>query len=226
MATSRKGEAGASEFESSRRSGAVTIHSSLSLADTLRPFVRRFGYAVIYFSVVFTLGTVGLRLIEGWSWFDSLYMAVTTVTSVGYMEVHPLSPPGRTFMMVVILLGVTGLGIWWALTTALIVELDLGGVLRRRRKMKQLEQMEDHYVICGVGRVGRMVLGEMKRAGRAAVVIELDADRAQQLEEENPELLVIRADATKERTLEEARVDTARGLAACLADDGDNLLVA
>lgn len=203
----------------------MTIHSSLSLAETLRPFLRRFGYATIYFLVLFFIGTVGLRIIEDWSWFDSLYMAVTTVTSVGFMEVHPLSPQARTFIMVVILLGVTGLGIWWALITALIVELDLGGVLRRRRKMKQLEDMENHYVICGVGRVGRMVLAEMKRAGRPTVVIEVDAERAQRLEEENPRLLVLRADATKERTLEEARVGTARGLAACLADDGDNLLV-
>lgn len=91
--------------------------------------------------------------------------------------------------------------------------------------MKQLQELEDHYVICGVGRVGRMVLAEMKRAHMPVVVIEVDAERAQRLEEENPDLLVLRADATKERVLEEARVANAKGLAACLADDGDNLLV-
>lgn len=203
----------------------MTIHSSLSLADTLKPFVLRFGWAAMYFVVLFGIATIGLRIIEGWSWFESLYMAVTTVTSVGFMEVHPLSGTGRSFILVVILLGVTGLGIWWALITALIVELDLGGVLRRRKKMKQLEELEGHYVICGVGRVGRMVVHEMRRAGRTVVVIDVDSDRTQALEEEYPDLLVLRADATKERTLEEAGIGTAEGLAACLADDGDNLLV-
>jgi len=133
-------------------------------------------------------------------------MAVTTVTSIGYMEVHPLSPAGRTFTMGVIVLGVTGLGIWWALITALIVELDLGGALRRRRKMKQLEQLADHYVICGAGRVGRMALREMQRAGVPVVVIEKDVDRANDLEEEHPSLLVLNADAVKERVLDEAHI--------------------
>lgn len=203
----------------------VTIHSSLSLADTLQPFIRRFAAAAAYFAVLFGLATVGYRLIERWTWFDSFYMVVTTVTSVGYMEVHPLGPVGRTFTMVVIVLGVTGLGIWWALITALIVELDLGGVLRRRRKMKQLDLLQDHYVICGAGRVGRMALREMQRAGVPVVVIEKDATRANDLEEEYPALLTLHTDATKERALEEARIRSAKGLAACLADDGDNLLV-
>lgn len=217
---------GADSVSNRRRSrGRLTVHPSLSLADTLRPFLRRFGGAVVYFLVVFAFGTVGYRVLEGWSWFDSLYMAVTTVTSVGFMEVHPLSAPGRTFTVVVIALGVTGLGIWWALITALIVELDLGGVLRRRRRMKQLEELTGHYLICGVGRVGRMVLMEMHRAGQEVVLIEIDPERAEALEQEHPELLVLRADATKERALEKAGIGAAKGLAACLADDGDNLLV-
>ncbi|NIT89844.1 MAG: potassium channel protein, partial [Gemmatimonadetes bacterium] len=216
---------GESPLTSTASSGEMAIRSSLPLADTLRPFARRFGLAAAYFTVLFAFATVGYRVIEDWSWFDAFYMAVTTVTSVGFMEVHPLSTAGRSFTTLVIVLGVTGLGIWWALITALIVELDLAGVLRRRHKMKELRQMKDHYVICGVGRVGRMVLREMRRAGKPVVVIEIDGDRAQALEEENPELLIIRADATKEKVLEEARVESARGLAACLADDGDNLLV-
>lgn len=141
------------------------------------------------------------------------------------MEIHPLSVPGRTFAMVVIALGVTGLGIWWALMTALIVELDLGGALRRRRKMKRMESMKDHYVVCGAGRVGRMVVREIQHAGHPLVVIEMDPERASKLEEEYPAAVVLAADSTKERILTEARVQTARGLAACLADDGDNLLV-
>jgi voltage-gated potassium channel len=168
---------------------------------------------------------VGYRTIEGWSWFDSFYMGVTTLSSVGFSEVHELSPAGRSFTTVLIVLGVTGLGIWWALTTALIVELDLGGALRRRRKMKQIENLEDHYIVCGAGRVGRMVVKEMRRVGTVVVVIEADQQRAEALEEAHPDLLVLCADATRERVLLDARLSKARGLAACLADDADNLLV-
>ena len=200
-------------------------HANLSIAETFRPFGLRFAVTLLYFLVVFLIGMVGFRLIEGWTWFEAFYMAVTTVSSVGYMEVHPLSVAGRTFAMFVIALGVTGLGIWWALMTALIVELDLGGALRRRRKMKLLEGLEGHYVVCGAGRVGRMVVREMVHAGYPLVVIEKDEERARKLEEEYPTVLVLAGDSTKERTLDQASVQTARGLAVCLADDGDNLLV-
>lgn len=206
-------------------SDETLAQTNLSIADTFRPFIVRFAVALGYFLVVFLIGMVGFHEIEGWTWFESFYMAVTTVTSVGFMEVHPLSVPGRTFAMVVIALGITGLGIWWALMTALIVELDLGGALRRRRKMKRMKSLENHYVVCGAGRVGRMVVREIHHAGHPLVIIEKDPNRARQLEEDYPEALVLAADSTKERILSEARVDTARGLAACLADDGDNLLV-
>ena len=206
-------------------SDETLARTNLSIASTFRPFVGRFAVTITYFLVVFTIGMVGFRHIEGWTWFESLYMAITTVSSVGYMEVHPLSVPGRTFAIMIIALGVVGLGIWWALMTALIVELDLGGALRRRKKMKRMEEMKDHYVVCGAGRVGRMVTREIHQSGLPLVVIERDPDRALALEEQYPDAIVLAADSTKERILAEAGVERAKGLAACLADDGDNLLV-
>jgi voltage-gated potassium channel len=160
-----------------RRGREVTVHTQLSIAETLRPFAARFAAAAGYFAVVTMLATVGYRAIEDWSWFDSFYMSVTTVSAVGFMEVHPLSAAGRGFTAMVIALGITGLGIWWALTTAVIVELDLGGALRRRRRMKQIEALEGHYVVCGAGRVGRMVVQELERMDRQVVVIERDPAR-------------------------------------------------
>ena len=76
--------------------------------------MSRFAFAALYFLTLFLVGSLGYTLIEGWPWPDSLYMSVTTVSSVGYMEVRPLSSAGRTFTMVLIFLGVSGLGIWWA----------------------------------------------------------------------------------------------------------------
>ncbi len=197
----------------------------LSLGQALRPFRTRFLWAVAYFVVVSLIGAVGYMLIEGWGVFDAVYMAVTTVTSVGFMEVRTLSPPGRTFTMFLIFLGVTGLGIWWALTTALIVELDLAGVLRRRFMMRKIEEMSDHYIVCGAGRMGRVVIAELLRTETPFVVIERDSNRVAGVAEDFPDVLVIEGDATKESILATANVGQARGVAACLAEDADNLLV-
>lgn len=205
--------------------GSAVQQPPITLAEALRPFWRRFALAGLYFVIVFLVGSAGYRAIEGWRWADALYMSVTTVTSVGFMELYPLSQAGRAFTMVLILLGVTGLGIWWALMTALIVELDLGGALRRRRVMRSIEALSDHHIVCGVGRMGRVVVAEMLDAGHPLVVIEQDLARIAMVRETQPDLLVIEGDATLEKTLERAQIHKARGLAACLAADADNILV-
>lgn len=198
---------------------------AITLREALRPFARRFAWAALYFLVVFLAGTIGYVIIERWPWRDALYMAITTVTSVGFMEVYPLSPAGRNFTILLIFFGITGLGIWWALTTALIVELDLGGVFRRRRIMRSVERLSDHYIVCGVGRMGRVVVAEMLQARHPVVVVEHDPARIAMVSEKHPELLIVEGDATLEATLQEAKIDKARGLAACLAADADNILV-
>jgi voltage-gated potassium channel len=196
-----------------------------SLREELRPFGRRFAWAGVYFSVVIALGTLAFRLVERWSWFDAFYMSVTTVSSVGFMEVHPLSDAGRSLAMILIGFGMTGLGIWWGLTTALIVELDLGGWLRRRRTMENVSRMNNHYIVCGGGRMGRVVMDEMRRSGRRFVLLENRPERAAHFLHEHPDLSLIEADATLEATLEAAGIQRAAGLAACLANDADNLLL-
>jgi len=192
----------------------------------LGPFGRRFAWAAAYFAVLFAVGAVGYVVIEGWGWHEALYQSVTSITSVGFMEVHPLSRTGRTFTMGLVLLGVTGLGIWWGLITALIVEFDLRELFRERRRMREISSLSDHFIICGIGRMGRVVATEMHRSGMPCVVVEREAARIRELQEALPDLLFLEGDATREHTLELARVATARGVASCLTDDGDNLLVA
>jgi voltage-gated potassium channel len=205
--------------------GSPPRRAPASLPEELRPFRRRFAWAVLYFLVVTGIGLVGFRLLEGWSWFDSLYMSVTTVTSVGFMEVHPLSEGGRLFAMVLIALGITGLGIWWGLTTALIVELDLGGYLRRKRIMKNIDKLKHHFIVCGGGRMGRVVMAEMQRSRRPFVIIEHATERIAALTHEHPDLLLLEGDATTEHMLEAAGIHRAAGVAACLTNDADNLLL-
>lgn len=198
----------------------------LLLRRQLVPFKRRFAWAGIYLLVVVVLGTLGYRWTEGWTWGDALYMSVTTVSAVGFEEVHPLSGPGRAFTMGLIALGLTGLGIWWGLITALIVELDLGGVLRRHRVMRKISEMSGHFIVCGGGRMGKVIIQEMRESGRSFVVVENDSHRAESLRRDfGEEVALIEADATQEHTLASAAVERASGLAACLTNDADNLLL-
>lgn len=204
---------------------AEPIRPDLPSGGALRPFASRFLWAALYFLVAFAAGTVGYVLIEHWPWFDALYMSVTTITSVGFMEVRPLSPAGRSFTIGLILVGLTGLGIWWALITAFIVELDLIGLFRRRKMTREISHLSGHFIVCGLGRMGRVVIGEMIRSNMPFVVIEKDAARVAAALERHPDLLVIQDDATRENTLVTARIETARGLASCLTSDADNLLL-
>jgi voltage-gated potassium channel len=196
-----------------------------SLKQALNPFKRRFAWATVYFAGILLLGIVGYRFVEEWTWFDAFYMAVTTITAVGFQEVHPLSPAGRSLTTILIILGITGLGIWWGLITALILELDLAGLLRRRRMLHELSQMSNHFIVCGGGRMGRVVIEEMLRSSRPFVLIESQPSRAAGLLKENPDIPLIEGDATKEQTLSAAGIERASGLAACLTDDADNLLL-
>jgi voltage-gated potassium channel len=161
---------------------------AITLREALGPFRRRFGWAGIYFLVVFLVGMVGYMLIEHWRWFDALYMAVTTVTSVGFMEVRPLTPAGRSFTIAI-------------------------------------ENLKNHFIVCGAGRMGRVVVAELIESGHPFVVIENNPSRLATLLELHSEVLMVEGDATREQTLRSARIARASGLATCLADDADNLLV-
>ncbi len=191
----------------------------------LRRFRQRVLWVLGYYNVVLAGGAAGYHTIEGWGWFDSLYMAAITASSIGYGEVHPLSDAGRTFTMVLIAFSLIGLGFVWAILTALFVELDLGDVYRRRRMRKRIEALSHHYIVCGVGRMGRVVAGEMISDGKPLVVVEKNMDNIEALLERYPELLWVEGDATHDRTLQAARVEHARGLATALSDDADNLYV-
>lgn len=191
----------------------------------MRVFIPRFLGTLAFFAVLTVGGTVGYMAIEGWAFHDALYMTVITLTAVGYSEVLPLSEAGRNFTMVLLTGGITGMGLWFALITSLIVELDLKNVLWRRRIMKDIETLADHVIVCGAGRTGRQVVEELLTLGQAYVVIERDSDQVEALLEAAPDSLVVEGDATSDHSLELAGIGRARGLVACLSADTDNLFV-
>jgi voltage-gated potassium channel len=191
----------------------------------MRPYVNRFLGTGLYFTGLLLFGTLGYMGIEEWEWGDSLYMTVITLTAVGYDEVHPLSPTGRIFTSFILAGGITGLGLWVAFLTSFVVELDLTPVLRRRRTEKEIKKMRNHVIVCGAGRTGSQVMEELLVAGESFVVIERDRAKVEEIQELLPDLVVVEGDATIDHFLEEAGVQKARGLIACLSADTDNLFV-
>ncbi len=182
----------------------------------------RVRYAIIALALVIAFGTIGFRLIEGWSFTDSLFMTVTTVTTVGYGEVHPLSQGGRIFAIVLMLIGVGTVAYALSSTVQSIVQWEIIAAVTQRRRFREMSKLQNHFIICGAGRVGSRIIRQMQREKCLFVVIEKDQAKVAALMESE---YVIVSDATLEETLREAGAERARALASCLPNDADNLYV-
>ena len=170
---------------------------------------------------LFLAGAGGYRLVEGVPWWDAFYMTVITITTVGFGHVFPLSPAGEA--LTVGLLG-AGIGVFLFLASEVgrsIMEGELRRYLGHVRRVRMIERMSGHDIVCGYGRMGRAAVDALRRAGRQVVVIEARSDQAGELAAAGRP--VVTGDATSEASLRAANVERARGLVCCLADDANNL---
>ncbi len=170
---------------------------------------------------LFLAGATGYRLVEGVPWWDAFYMTVITITTVGFGHVFPLSPAGEA--LTVALLG-TGIGVFLFLASEVgrsIMEGELRRYLGHVRRVRMIERMSGHDVVCGYGRMGRAAVDALRRAGRQVVVVEARVEETRELSAAG--LPVVTGDASQEASLRAANVEHARGLVCCLADDAHNL---
>ena len=181
-------------------------------------------WAAVFLAVVLLAGVAGYRWIEGWGFFDSLYMTVITLATVGYGETHPLSPSGRLFTIFLILLGVGALTYAVTAVTTFVVEGALTDVLGRRRMEAEIARLKEHLILCGGGETGRHVAEEFHKVGAPFVVIDRDAGRLEHLKRTG-HTLFIEGDASSEEVLAKAGIGQARGLVAALPQDKDNIFV-
>jgi voltage-gated potassium channel len=171
------------------------------------------------------VGTVGYRLIEGptWSWLDALYMTATTLTTVGFGEVHPLSAGGRVFTIVFCLTGVFALFFAAGEVVRAMLTGEIQKTFGRQRMERNLAALTDHFVVCGYGRMGRLVCQEFAAHKLPFVVIEQDTPQIDGLRESG--MLFIHGDATSDAVLRQAGVERARALVTVVASDADNLYI-
>ncbi len=184
---------------------------------------RRLLIIAIALACSLAIGTAGFAIIERYPVFDAFYMSLITITTVGYAEVHPLSHHGRVFNSFLIFFGVSTMFFALGAVTQTIIELELGDVFGKRRIRRMIEKLQNHYIVCGFGRVGRGAAAELLRAGRPFVVIDNDEHKiARAL---HAGMLAVLADATRDEVLRDVRIDHAKGLVAALETDADNLFV-
>lgn len=166
-------------------------------------------------------GTLGYHVIEGWSLFDALYMTVITLTTVGYGETHELHFGGRLFTMALLLGGVFTLFYVATETIRTIISGEIGELLGRQQMERALAEIADHVIVCGYGRMGRLVCGEFSRARVPFVII--DAREEALRDFRLPYGLALVGDATSDEILRHAGVERARGLVTVMASDANNL---
>jgi voltage-gated potassium channel len=184
--------------------------------------LRKLQVGLVILIAIALMGAAGYHFIEGWSWFESFYMVLTTLATVGYMEIHPLSAAGRAFNMMVIVFGVGAVFFNIGALTQTLMEVELERVFGRRKMARDIEKIEGHYIICGAGRVGRSAAREFERNRVPFVIIESQEARA---EEKAEQWLTVVGNATQEKVLRSAHIERARGIVAATTTDATNIYI-
>ncbi len=169
---------------------------------------RRIFRLVVLLAATIVGGTVAYRIVEGWDWFDCLYMTIITITTTGYSEIHEMSRAGRTLSMFLMLFGV---GIFLYTINIFITMVFEAGT---RRWEKMTEKMRDHIIVCGYGLMGREIVKGLPK--EKVVIVEADLNKVNLAREEG--FIAIHGDATDGATLEKAGIRRARTLICCMSD--------
>jgi voltage-gated potassium channel len=184
---------------------------------------KKFQTAFSILILLLFLGTIGYKFIEKISLLDSIYMTVITLSTVGYKEVVPLSPEGKIFTIFLIICGVSLAGYSASSALAYFSSGEWKENAERKRRTKMIQQLKNHYIVCGYGRTGRYVVEELKSEGQSYVIIDTDPEKIAHLTASGE--LAILGSGSEEEILCEAKIKEAAGLAATTSIDKENILI-
>ncbi len=187
--------------------------------------MQKFKILIIIFVLICltALGTYGYSVIEGWNFHDSLYMTIITLTTTGFQEVHPLSEAGRNLTMLLLILGMGLVAYSISIIMSLLLSIDL--INNQKKKMaKEIKKMNHHTIVCGFGRMGKIVADELKKANHPFLIIEKDPQKILHLKE--TDYLWIEGDATHDEVLHNAKILDAKTLVSMIDSDSDALYLA
>ena len=180
--------------------------------------------AVAALTLVLAFGTSGYMLIEGWTPLEAVWMVVITLTTIGFGEVHHLTDAGRVFTIVLIMGGVSVGAFAVSQITRAVLEGELTEAWRRRRRNRQMLELNDHFIVVGYGRLGRAVVQELRDAGVSFCVIERDPSRLRECEELGI-CPVVLGDGADDAVLREAGLERAKGLAVAVEQGAEAIFV-
>ncbi len=173
--------------------------------------------------VTLAFGTSGYVLFDDMTPFEALYMTVITISTVGFSEIKPLSVGGRVITLIVITTGVSIGGYTLGMLLRMFIEGELRKSFGRRKVEKQISKLENHFIVCGYGRIGRLICTELKADNVDFVVIEVSQTAAEQIEKEG--YLHLNMDATSEEALKTAGIEKAKGLVTAVNSDANNVFI-
>ncbi len=173
------------------------------------------------FLTVIMVGTFGYYHLLNVNLIDSLYMTVITISTVGYREVAVMTPEAKIFSIFIILGGVSTAGYAFTKCVAILIEGSLNDLWRGKKVQKRISKLENHYILCGAGETGSVIVEQFLKKQASFVIIEKEEAIVNHYLEKG--LLVIEGNATEESILEKAKIKSARGLISALSKDVDNL---
>jgi voltage-gated potassium channel len=184
---------------------------------------KKFRFAILLSFGTISFGTLGYYFLEGMTFFDAFYMTIITVSTVGFSEIKPLTTIGRSITMVVIMMGIGVGGYTIGMVARSFIEGELRIFFGRKKLEKRIAALAHHFIICGYGRIGRIISSELADDKIPFVVVEQDAKAVEQLQKNS--YLWLQMDATSEEALLAAGIKRAKGLVTALPSDAHNVFI-
>jgi voltage-gated potassium channel len=185
--------------------------------------VRQLKISLLVLLLLVSGGTAGYMFIEGWRFLDAFYMTIITVGTVGFQEVHEMNDVGRVFTILLIVVGVTVLGYTVTKLAQIMFEGQFQRFLGRKKVEKSIEELKNHYIVCGYGRIGSLICKEFAAKPIPFVVVESNTSVIEKLEEDH--VLFLRGNATEDETLLKAGIKRAKGLVSVVTSDTENVYI-